>query len=46
MQNFNAQARKPNLATQHPEIVIRLGTRMEELDAEVTQNARALWNKP
>jgi arylsulfatase A len=35
-----------NLATHHPENVNRLRSRMEELDAEVTQNARALWNKP
>ncbi|MCX6856157.1 MAG: sulfatase [Verrucomicrobia bacterium] len=42
----NDLGEQTNLATQHPEIVTRLRTRMEELDAEVTQNARAPWNKP
>lgn len=37
---------RDNLATTHPEIVNRLRTRMEELDAEITQNARATWVKP
>ena len=35
-----------NQATQQPEIVNRLRARMEELDAEITQNARAPWMKP
>ena len=34
-----------NLAEQHPEIVIRLRKRMEELDAEIASNARAPWIK-
>lgn len=36
---------RDNLATQHPEIVTRLRARMEELDAEITKNARPPWNK-
>ncbi len=32
-----------NLAEQHPEIVARLQTRMEALDREITENARAPW---
>jgi arylsulfatase A-like enzyme len=35
-----------NLAPNHPEVVHRLRARMEELDAEVTLNARAPWVKP
>ncbi len=35
-----------NLAETNPEIVTRLRARMEELDAEITQNARATWTKP
>ncbi len=35
-----------NLAAEHPEIVNRLRARMEELDAEITQNAREPWVKP
>ena len=34
-----------NLAEEHPEIVNRLRMRMEELDAEITANARAPWIK-
>ena len=34
-----------NLAESKPEIVERLKTRMEELDAEITKNARAPWIK-
>lgn len=37
---------RDNLAAAHPEIVNRLRTRMEELDAEIAQNARATWVKP
>ena len=36
---------KNNLATQRPAIVTKLQSRMEQLDAEITQNARAPWNK-
>ena len=32
-----------NLAETHPELVTKLKTRMEELDAEITTNARAPW---
>lgn len=32
-----------NLAEKHPEIVARLQNRMNELDAEITKNARAPW---
>lgn len=32
-----------NLAEIHPEIVTKLRTRMQELDAEITTNARAPW---
>ena len=34
-----------NLAEEHPEIVNRLRERMEELDADITANARAPWMK-
>jgi arylsulfatase A-like enzyme len=34
-----------NLADSHPEVVQELRTRMEKLDAEITQNARAPWIK-
>lgn len=32
-----------NLKDAHPEVVQQLRTRMEELDAEITENARAPW---
>jgi arylsulfatase A-like enzyme len=35
-----------NLAATHPEVVHRLRARMEELDTEVAENARAPWMKP
>jgi len=34
-----------NVAEQHPDIVARLRTRMTELDAEITENAREPWVK-
>ena len=34
-----------NVAEEYPEIVNRLQARMEELDAEITENARAPWTK-
>lgn len=34
-----------NVAEQHPEIVNRLRKRMEELDQEITENARAPWRE-
>ena len=34
-----------NLASAHPDIVDRLRTRMTELDAEITANARLPWMK-
>jgi len=34
-----------NVAEQHPEIVEKLTTRMTELDADITANARAAWHK-
>jgi len=34
-----------NLASQHPEILSKLRRRMEELDSEITENARAPWRK-
>jgi arylsulfatase A len=37
---------RSNLAPTHPEVVHRLRARMEELDAEVAQNARTPWMKP
>jgi len=37
---------KNNLADQHPEIVKRLQNRMQEIDKEITTNARAPWFKP
>ena len=36
---------KNNQAEKHPEIVNQLRSRMEELDAEITANARAPWLK-
>ncbi|MBT4723499.1 MAG: arylsulfatase, partial [Planctomycetaceae bacterium] len=36
---------KNNQAEKHPEIVNQLRSRMEELDAEITANARAAWFK-
>jgi arylsulfatase A-like enzyme len=36
---------KTNLADKHPEIVAKLGTRMKELDAEITENQRQPWLK-
>jgi len=37
---------KNNLAAAQPEVVSRLRTRLEDLDAEITHNARAPWMKP
>jgi hypothetical protein len=34
-----------NLAESHPEVVESLTERMTELDAEITENARAPWVK-
>jgi arylsulfatase A len=34
-----------NLVASHPEIVTELRARMEQLDAEITKNARLPWNK-
>ena len=34
-----------NVAEENPQIVGRLRTRMEELDAEITENARVPWTK-
>jgi arylsulfatase A-like enzyme len=34
-----------NVAEANPKIVTRLQTRMDELDAEITKNARAPWTK-
>jgi hypothetical protein len=34
-----------NVAEAYPEIVKQLRTRMQELDAEITENARAPWIK-
>ena len=36
---------RTNRAGEYPEIVKRLRTRMEELDAEITTNARTPWIK-
>ncbi|MDA7867891.1 hypothetical protein N9A62_02725 [Akkermansiaceae bacterium] len=36
---------KNNLAEEHPEIVAKLGIRMQELDAEITKNQRQPWLK-
>ncbi len=36
---------KNNLAEEHPEIVAKLGIRMQELDAEITENQRQPWLK-
>lgn len=45
--NLNADVgEQTNVATTQPEIVSRLRARMDELDAEITQNARAPWMKP
>ena len=35
-----------NLAEENPELVEALAKRMEELDAEITRNARPVWEKP
>ncbi|MDF1755241.1 MAG: sulfatase [Verrucomicrobiales bacterium] len=35
-----------NVAGAHPEIVKRLTAQMQEYDAEITENARAPWEKP
>jgi len=46
---FNLQhdlGEQTNQAAMQEEIVNRLRARMEELDAEITQNARAPWMKP
>ncbi|MEZ6034533.1 MAG: sulfatase [Planctomycetaceae bacterium] len=42
----NDLGEQSNQANAHPEIVSRLRARLEELDAEITQNARAPWIKP
>ncbi len=34
-----------NLADENPKIVAALTTRMKELDAEITENARPVWKK-
>lgn len=34
-----------NLADSHPDLVSKLSARMEELDAEITNNARPTWQK-
>ncbi|MBT4012156.1 MAG: arylsulfatase, partial [Planctomycetaceae bacterium] len=36
---------KNNQAEKNPQIVNQLRSRMEELDAEITANARAAWFK-
>jgi arylsulfatase A-like enzyme len=36
---------KNNLTEEHPEIVAKLGIRMQELDAEITKNQRQPWLK-
>ncbi|EDM25444.1 arylsulfatase A [Lentisphaera araneosa HTCC2155] len=38
-------AEQNNLADQNPELVAKLKTRMQELDAEITANARPVWVK-
>lgn len=37
-------AEEHNLATEHPEVVSRLHNRMQELDAEISENSRPMWN--
>lgn len=37
---------KNNLAKENPALVKQLTNRMDELDAEITRNARAPWHKP
>jgi arylsulfatase A len=41
----NDLGEQTNLAARHPEIVTSLRARMEELDAEISQTARAPWLK-
>jgi hypothetical protein len=41
----NDVGERHNLAEANPEIVDRLRARMEELDAEITKNARSPWVK-
>jgi arylsulfatase A len=36
---------RSNLAAKHPEKIAELTSRMEELDAEITANARPVWRK-
>jgi arylsulfatase A-like enzyme len=36
---------KTNLASEHPEKVAELTKRMNELDAEISKNARPVWKK-
>ena len=45
---FNLQndlGEKNNLIAEHPEITARLQKRAQEIDAEITQNARPLWGQ-
>ena len=42
----NDLGEKNNLAAAQPEVVGRLRARLEDLDAEITRNARAPWMKP
>ena len=42
----NDLGEKNNLAAAQPEVVSRLRARLEDLDAEITQNSRAPWMKP
>jgi arylsulfatase A-like enzyme len=37
---------KNNLHQQHPDVAARLKSRMQEIDREVTDNARPVWRKP
>ncbi|HCI92162.1 MAG TPA: arylsulfatase [Verrucomicrobiales bacterium] len=34
-----------NIAEKHPEVVVKLSNRMQELDAEITKNARPIFGK-
>ena len=34
-----------DLAKKHPDVVQKLTERMQELDAEITKNARPAWTK-
>lgn len=44
--NLNADiSEATNLADKHPEKVSKLKSRLEELDAEIEQNARSVWKK-